>query len=65
MATMSYDEVLQDYEDVPERMLEPLLPIKTALAEARIILEQDANQIMSQLAARLLPPIGQPVIMKG
>jgi len=46
-------------------MLEPLLPIKTALAEARIILEQDANQIMSQLAARLLPPIGQPVVMKG
>lgn len=90
MAAQDYNEVLQDYEDVPgslqrilptyfladlllhslllypaERLVEPLKPIKVALQEAQPVLQEDAQQLANQLAARVLPAQHEAPGVKG
>eukprot|EP01147_Barroeca_monosierra_P005283 gene5283-8848_t len=55
IACTSVDELLEEYDALPERIAEPIKAIFSAIREARQILSTDAYQLASQLAARLLP----------
>eukprot|EP00043_Microstomoeca_roanoka_P012948 m.126092 g.126092 ORF g.126092 m.126092 type:complete len:913 (+) comp15634_c0_seq1:948-3686(+) len=65
ISTTSLDEVLDDFEALPERILQPLASILGVMKEAKQTLSEDAFQLASQLAGRLLPPASELAIVRG
>ncbi|EGD76422.1 hypothetical protein PTSG_07541 [Salpingoeca rosetta] len=61
----SLDEVLEDLDALPERVSSPLAGVFGAIQEAKFVLEADPYQLISQVAARLLPPLKTPAPVRG